>query len=324
MNTIKRKKKILGTWYEYAIINKKSKSPTKIVGKGKPEIIQDNLRALKCLKESIDTKTKETTDYENYILINDYNEILVTDIINISVTNSFWLILELDGKSKSWKKYQKRKADKIFCIVDDKGTIKIDPTNIIIKYIPCINMITIGNDIFKMHHSHDDFTGLIELIPDSTYLISKGNKKGLIFGQAFFDTKNKRWNNYVNIGLFPLKYENIEAYPTYHSDLYIFKLDDIYTFYRADRNCLGFVNELFNKRFKNIKLVKNNYLYKNIGFLCMTENETLEFYRGYGDFELTKTSNINDALLKINDSVSSNYEVDLGTEKKFFDFVCYS
>lgn len=322
MNKIKRKKKIIGDWYEYAILNENGKEGVaKLIGKANPELVKGTLSSLKCLIESTDTKTKEANYHENYILINDNFEILLMDIINICVTDSFWFILELDGKSKSWKKLQKRKADKIFCIVDDKGKITVSPTNKIIKYIPCINMITLGNDVFKMHHSHDDYSGLIELIPDSTYLISKGNKKGLVYGQAFYDSKNKSWNNYSNIGLFPLNYEIIEAYRTFVSDLYIMKLDDKYTFYRAKRNSIGLVNELYSKRYKSIKMVKNNYLHENIGFLCLNENDSLEFYNGYGDFEFMNTSNISDALIKINDIIAKKYECDAGTDYKYFDFV---
>lgn len=320
MNFIKKKKKVLGNWYQYSITDEKGKEIYKIVGKNTQEKLKNNLTTLKYLVESIDKKTTENIEYENYLILNENHEVLIMDVVDISITDSNWLILELDNRSKNWKKIQKKKSDRIYCIIDNKGLIKVSPTNKIIKYIPCINKITVGNEVFKMHHSHDDYSDLKELIPGSTYIISKGNQKGLIYGQAFYDKKNKTWNSYANIGLFPLNYKIIEAYPTFFSELYVLKLDNKYTFYRAYTNQTGRLNELESKRFKHIKRIKNNFLNMYIGFLCFNEDDSLEFYRGYGDFEIMNTKNIDEAYKKINKIIESKYECDAGTEYKYPDF----
>jgi hypothetical protein len=321
MNIIKRKKKILGEWYEYALINENGITLSKIIGKKIPELLKHELYLLECLVQYTDVKSKEEIFYNNYVLLDENNEILISDIINYFITDSYWIILELDGMSKSWKKFKKRKADVIYCIIDNHGKIKVGPTNIIIKYIPCINKITVGNDVFKMHHSHEDYSEVMELIPNNTYIINKGGHKGLIYGFAYYSSKNKYWHCYHQFKLLPENYQIIKAYKTFIEELFILKLDNKFTFYISKPQSSIIENKLFSRRFKNINIVKNKFVLMDIGFLCINEDDSLEFFNGFHDFELLNTSNIEDSSAVINDIISSNYECINGTKSNYFDLV---
>jgi hypothetical protein len=323
MNTIKRKRKILGAWYEYALINESGDILSKIIAKKMPELLKHELFLLECMTQSIDVKTKEEIHYNNYILLNDNSEVLITDIINYFITDSNWIILELDGISKSWKKYKKRKADKIYCIIDKQGKIKIGPSNKIIRYIPCIGIIIVGNEIFKKHHSHPDYSELKELIPNNTYIINQGGQKGFIYGRANYNSKNKYWDDYIQFKLLPENYQIIKAYSTFIEDLYILKLDDKFTFYLSNMYKASVGNKLFSQRFKNIFHVRNSFLLNGIGFICVNEDDSLEFFTGYGNFKVLNTSNIEDSLDKINDMISKNHECVNGFESDYFNLINY-
>lgn len=323
MNTIKRKRKILGAWYEYALINENGILLSKIIGKKMPELLKHDLSLLECIVQSTDLKTKEEILYHSYVLLNDNSEVLITDIINYFITDSYWIILELDGMSKTWKKFKKRKADKIYCIIDNQGKIKIGPTNKIIRYIPCISIITIGNEIFKKHHSHPDYSELKDLIPNNTYIINKGGQKGFIYGRANYNSQNKCWDDYVHFKLLPENYQIIKAYSTFIQDLFILKLDDKFTFYLSNMYNATVGNKLFSQRFKNILFIKNSFLLNGIGFLCVNDDDSLEFFNGYRNFEVLNTSNIEDSLEKISGIISTKNECVNGFESDYFNLINY-
>ena len=337
MKTLIRKKKILNDWYEFIIIDEKSKKIKKEIGCKNFNEIAPNLMSIRIKLNKIELKTNKEIEYENEFIINRNNEILIEGILKIfKVGNDCsFHILELDGLNKTWKKFIRSKSDRIFLIMDNNGNIINGPTTKIIKYIPCVDEVVIGKDIFSSNRGNKDTFSLnrdnndkyiyggfkhprdgdtlTELIPDNTYILTQGNRKGLLYGQAIWYDKEKLWNKYANIGLFPLNCDSIIGKETFIPDTFILKLDDKFSFYKVERN-VGCINTLSERRYKEIKELQlhNNYLNLAIGFICINDNNRIDFFRGSEGWDLgdnfisLETSSEEEAMSKILTIIGNN------------------
>lgn len=307
INKLVRNKKLLNSWYEYNIINEKETVIKKVVANKNFKLLSsDSWNNPKLysvnVKYYLVDKEENGLEFDNYILINGKNEIILENIKSILIVGDNWNlnILEFDTRTFNTKKYKLKKNDRLYCLVNNEGVIVHGPTTTPIKYSPFINCIIIGNKNFEIHHSREVYDTLVEVITDNTYLVNKGNKQGLLFGQAFWNENEKFWRNYTCIHWLPIKYDKVEFFPTDIQDFYIVKLNDIYTFYYVKRYDTGLQNEFFGGKYKKIRKIFNALLFKNIGFLCIKEDDTIDYVYGFNNLQKMNTVNENEALQMIN------------------------
>ena len=153
----------------------------------------------------------------------------------------------------------------------------------------------IGDKNFTENKSEDSYDIIKEVIKDNTFVVNKGNKQGLLFGNAYWDDSIKSWRNHVFKHWLKDKYDDIEFYQTAIPYFYIVKLNDLFTFYYI-RTGLGSQNEFFGNKYKNIKKIFNKALYLNMGFLCFKEDGMIDYVHGFEELYDLKTADESQAL----------------------------
>ncbi len=306
-----KNKKIFNDFYEYSIVNDRNRIVRKVIASKNFNLVfmdsqweSRRLYSVKVKNIFIDKKG-ESKEFENFILINDKNEVLLENIKSILALENHnnSSIIEFDTRTINLKKFNLKKNDKLFCIINKAGIIIKGPTTTEIKYSPFINCILIGNKNFTTYNNQEVYDSVEEVIKDNTYVVNKGNKQGLLFGQAFWNENEKNWRSYTCIHWQAKKYETIEFYQTAIYDFYIVKLANLYTFYNVKRYNLGLQNEFFGNKYKKIKKIFNKSLYLNMGFLCIKEDGLIDYVYGFNNLHEFKTEDENEAMQMINDMI---------------------
>ncbi len=222
--------------------------------------------------------------------------------------------------SKIWKKYSFTNTSSLYCLINEFGEIVQGPTPQKIVYNQFIDLLLIGNEDFQLHHSRVKYENPIEVIPDNTLLVKKNNKIGFLSGQAFWREKLNVWEQYSYIYWFPTNIKKVNLYSTHLTDFYIIQTDDIFSFYRVERQIIGLQNSFHNTKYVSIQTIFNKTIFKNIGFLCQKIDSKFEFVWGLNqniDLESTDeheaTNKIFSLLVKSNivfDSIENVYPID--------------
>jgi hypothetical protein len=331
MHNIKKGKKILHSWFMYQVINKKGKIVDEIIGNeilrllfegsqyplidpSTPAAFSNKLfamRILKCDESKIKNLQNNSlglfssskmnyinTEYEHEIIVNEKNQILFEGVIKIhKVGNGYpFLILELDPKHKKWKKYSNKK-NMVYCIINNLGEIVSEPTTKKIQYIPFINSLVIGDQDFKLHKNSEEFDSIVEVIPQNTYLVSRGKRKGLMFGQAFWDESSEYWDQYAcGPHWLPSDTETVDFYETHAFDFYIVKINQTYKFYRAQRRSTGMQNRFIGNEYVKIIKIFNVELFHHFGFFGINQNNSIDYIQDENNVIELEFTDIDKAL----------------------------
>jgi hypothetical protein len=307
MKKILKNKKILNDWYEFSLIDNKNKLASKFIANKNFKVIYSDAqwgqkKLLSVIIKNISVnKNGESTEFENFMIINENNEVILENVKSISTIerNNNIHIIEFDTRTINLKKHNLKKNERLFCIINNEGKIIYEPTKTEIQYSPYINTILIGDKNFTENISQDSYDLIKEVIKDNTFLVYKDSRQGLLFGNAFWDDSIKSWRNHVFIHWLKDKYDDIEFFQTSTPDFYIVKLNDLFTFYYIRRN-LGSQNEFFGNKYKKIKKIFNKAVYLNMGFLCFKEDGMIDFVYGFKELYELKTSDESEAFQMAN------------------------
>jgi hypothetical protein len=303
MKKILKNKKILNDWYEFSLIDNKNKLANKFIANKNFKVIHSDAqwgqkKLLSVIIKNISVnKNGESMEFENFMIINENNEVILENVKSISTIerNNNIHIIEFDTRTINLKKHDLKKNERLFCIINNEGKIIYEPTITEIKYSPYIDTILIGDKNFTENKNQDSYDSIEEVVKDNTYLVNKGKRHGLLFGNAFWDNSVKSWRKHVFFHWLEDKYDDIEFYQTSTRDCYIVKLNDLYKFYYIERG-LGSQNEFFGNKYKKIKKVFNKALYLNMGFLCFKEDGMIDYVYGFKNLNDLKTSDESEAL----------------------------